>query len=109
MTRAFSPRGALLLVALGCSTAFVAPLESRQSATTVNPCDTKLIPTKGDPLAYSQRGERCEGLYVHEVAGSADLSLVAFIEALRPPTTAADDQLQVRWARSPEKLPVHVR
>jgi hypothetical protein len=110
MTSAFSPRGALIVVALVFSTAFVATIESRQSsAAKDNPCDPKLIPTKGDPLAYGRRGERCEGLYVLEVAGSADLSLVAFTEAGRSRSSAADDPLQVRWGSSPEKLPVHVR
>jgi hypothetical protein len=108
MTSAFSPRGALIVVALVYSTAFVATLESRQSSAD-NPCDTKLIPTRGDPLAYGRRGERCEGLYVLPVAGSADLSLVALTEAVRARAAAADDQLQVQWAPSPDKLPVHVR
>jgi hypothetical protein len=99
----------MLLVALACSTAFVAELESRQPSASDNPCDTKLIPAKGDPLAYGRRGERCEGLYVLEVAGSADLSLVAFTEAVRMRVDAPDEPLQVHWAGTPDRLPVHVR
>jgi hypothetical protein len=101
--------GAALLVALACSSAFIARLESLQPSTADNPCDAKLIATKGDPLAYARRGERCEGLYVLEVAGSADLSLVAFTEAGRSPDETPDEQLQVQWAGTPDKLPVHVR
>lgn len=72
----------LVLVALICSTTLAAEPESRQAS---GPCDPKLIPSSGDPLAYGRRGERCEGLYVLEVAGSANLSLVAFTELGRAP------------------------
>lgn len=109
MTRAFSLTGATLLVALVCSTTFIVELESRQATAVVNPCDSRLIPTKGDPLAYTRRGERCEGLYVLEVAGSADLSLVAFTQSGRSQSPTSDERMHVHWAATPGKLPVHLR
>jgi hypothetical protein len=109
MTRAFPPTGATLLVALLSSTAFSVAVESRQSTAAVNPCDTRLIPIKGDPLAYGRRGERCEGLYVLEVAGAADLSLVAFTQSGQSQPPAPDEGMQVQWARTPGKLPMHLR
>jgi hypothetical protein len=108
MRRAFSPTGATLLVAL-LSSAFNVALESRQSAAAASPCDPRLIPTKGDPLAYGRRGERCEGLYVLEVAGSADLSLVAFTESGRSQPPTPDEGMHVQWAGTPGKLPMHLR
>ena len=100
-------RGArLVLVALICSTTLAAEPESRQAS---GPCDPKLIPSSGDPLAYGRRGERCEGLYVLEVAGSANLSLVAFTELGRAPAMTPEQGLQVAWAGTPGKLPVHLR
>jgi hypothetical protein len=110
MSRAFGSTGArLLLVAFAVSTAFVAEPESRQASSASSPCDPKLIPSRGDPLAYGRRGERCEGLYVLEVAGSADLSLVAFTEAVRTPATTPEGRLHVQWAGTPGRLPVHLR
>jgi hypothetical protein len=100
--------GATLLVALLSSTAFTVELESRQS-TAVNPCDPRLIPTRGDPLAYGRRGERCEGLYVLEVAGAADLSLVAFTHAGRSQPATPDEGMRVQWTRAPGKMPMHLR
>ena len=79
----------LLLVALMLSTALAAEPESHQA---YSPCDSKLIPSSGDPLAYGRRGERCEGLYVLEVAGSASLSLVAFTELGRAPAMTPEQR-----------------
>ena len=109
MRRAFNPPGAGLLCAVACFAVLVANLESRQQSAPESPCDTKLIPAQGDPLAYGRRGERCEGLYVLQVAGSADLSLVAFTEANGGRQQDMDDQLQVQWASIPGGVPVHVR
>jgi hypothetical protein len=74
-----------------------------------NPCDSRLIPQKGDPLAYTRRGERCEGLYVLEVAASADLSLVAFTAALPAFTLKAEDRLHLNWPQVPGNLPTRLR
>jgi hypothetical protein len=107
MSRAMNRTGArLLLVALIFSTTFAAESESRQAH---GPCDPKLIPSSGDPLAYGRRGERCEGLYVLEVAGSASLSLVAFTELGQVPAMTPGQRLSVVWAGTPGQLPVHLR
>lgn len=95
---------AVLLAALGAAASGL-----EQGAAGDNPCDSKLIPQKGDPLAYARRGERCEGLYVLEVSGSADLSLVSFTAATSSVTLKAEDRLHVRWPQVSGNLPTHLR
>jgi hypothetical protein len=108
MKGAFTPTGATLLVTAICLMA-VADLESQQAQTTRSPCDAKLIPPKGDPLAYGRRGDRCEGLYVLEVSGSAHLSLVAFNESVAGTPTTLEERVRVQWMGTPGRLPVHLR
>ena len=90
------------------SPAFLAVPQS-QEPTVATACDPRLVPIKGDPLAYSTRGERCEGLYVLEVSGSADLALVAFTAGVDAAARTSEDRLQVRWGGTPDNLPLHVR
>jgi hypothetical protein len=96
----------LIALLLSASLSGAAPTSQ---PTAESPCDPKLIPPKGDPLAYGRRGERCEGLYVLEVAGSGDLSVVAFTAPAAPFTLKADDRLHVRWPQVPGNLPVRLR
>jgi hypothetical protein len=90
-------------------TAVFAVTLQAQTSTADNPCDSKLIPSKTDPLAYSRRGERCEGVYYVPVSGSADLSLVAFTEPTGPFRVAADERVNLQWMAGPSKPAVHVR
>jgi hypothetical protein len=72
-------------------------------------CDPKLIPSRTDPLAYSRRGDRCEGVYFVPVSGSADLSLVAFTEASGSFQVGPNERTRLQWAAGPDKPLVHVR
>jgi hypothetical protein len=72
-----------------------------------DPCDQTLVRAPNDPLAYGRRGERCEGLYIREVSGSAGLLLASFTEAFAPFEPAAGERLYVEW--SPPKSPVRIR
>jgi hypothetical protein len=74
-----------------------------------NPCDPKLVPSKTDPLTYSRRGERCEGVYFVPVSGSADLSLVGFTAPIGSFRLAPEERLYLQWATGSGKAPVHVR
>jgi hypothetical protein len=59
---------------------FVLRISLLAQATTVNsPCEAGLVKPTSDPLAYRLRGERCEGVYVREVAGTGGFSVVAFV------------------------------
>jgi hypothetical protein len=96
-------------IALLLCASFVGAPRAQQESTAVSPCDPKLIPPKGDPLAYGRRGERCEGLYVLEVAGSAGLSLVAFTAAAVAGPLKPDDRLHVQWPLVPGNPAMHLR
>ena len=95
-------RLAALLIGILCLAA--APQDS-----TPSPCDPKLIPPKADPLAYSRRGERCEGLYVLEVAGRADLSVVGFTASAPLSALKAEDRLHVVWPQVAGDVPIRLR
>jgi hypothetical protein len=108
-------RGALrtrittLLAAVVFAAPCVAAPGAQRESVADDPCDSRLIPQKGDPLAYTRRGDRCEGLYVLEVAASADLSLVAFTAAVPSFTLKAEDQLHLNWPHVPGKSATRLR
>ena len=74
-----------------------------------NPCDPRLTPSRTDPLTYSRRGERCEGVYFVPVSGSADLSLVAFTEPVGVFRPGPQERFFLHWAAAPAARSVHVR
>jgi hypothetical protein len=87
-----------LWVLVPLCTLLVAPSVGREQATTVirDPCDTQLLGQADDPLAYARRGDRCEGVYVREVAGTGGLSVVGF--STREPFPIVPGQpLMVAW------------
>lgn len=78
------------------------PLTAQAQATNVtNPCDPRLMPQAADPLAYGRRGERCEGLYLNEVAGTGGLSIVAFTSVSRPFAIKAGEPIRLEWSAPP--------
>lgn len=97
------------IVALLLAASFAAASGPEQVPAGDNHCDSRLIPQKGDPLAYGRRGERCEGLYVLEVAGSADLSLVTFSAATPAFSLSGNDRLHLNWPQVPGNLPTRLR
>jgi hypothetical protein len=79
------------------------------AAQTGNPCDTRLLQQTQDPLAYRLRGERCEGVYVRDVAGAGGFSVVGFIEASPTPIgIERNEPLHLAWEPSDDVI-VNVR
>lgn len=70
-------------------------------------CDAGLQPAGGNDVAYSKRGDRCEGLYVQEVAGGA-LELVSFTAAFLNYPFTPESALFLRWPQN-SGVPVHLR
>jgi hypothetical protein len=71
-------------------------------------CDPYLVPSPGNPLGYRLRGERCEGLYVLQVAGSGGLSVTGFTEVAVALDIPREEPLVLNWS-SPEPLPARLR
>jgi hypothetical protein len=80
-----------VLVGTGAATA------TAQDTTARDPCDPRLVRPPNDPLRYGLRGERCEGVYVQEVAGSAGLLIASFTLPIDPGDLARSDRLHVEW------------
>jgi hypothetical protein len=59
-------------------------------------CDS--LPVRvSDPLHYRQRGDRCEGLYGQNVAGSSELQLVSLVEHIERFDDTASAPVRVEW------------
>jgi hypothetical protein len=61
------------------------------------PCDSRLIRATADPYSYRLRGDRCEGIYVQEVAG-APLAVVSWTESFSTYGFAPRQPLLLEWA-----------
>jgi hypothetical protein len=72
------------------------------------PCDSQLVPPVGDPNAYRVRGDRCEGIYIKEVAGSANLLIASFTEAFENYNAASGTDLIIDW-KAPDGGDVRLR
>ena len=70
-------------------------------------CDTNLVISTEDPLKYELRGDRCEGRYKREVAGSI-LHLVSLTESFENYTLDSNNALRVEWT-VPKAQKVHLR
>ncbi len=79
-----SPRVRGTLTLLTAWTILASSLLYAQATTAVDPCDPTLARATKDPLAYGRRGDRCEGLYIKEVAGSGGLQVASFVESGTP-------------------------
>jgi hypothetical protein len=51
----------------------------------------------GGPSGYTWRADRCEGVFVQEVAGSTDLKLVSFSAGLDTANFASAPELKLSW------------
>ena len=63
-----------------------AQLHAQATTVVASPCDASLVKPSDDPVAYKLRGERCEGIYVREVAGTGGFSVAAFVQGGSPST-----------------------
>ena len=69
-------------------------------------CDQDLNPAATNPLAYRLRGDRCEGVYIQDVAATA-LRVASFTESYESFDLAAGRPLLVEW--TPQGTAVHIR
>jgi hypothetical protein len=70
-------------------------------------CDPALKPPANDPYAYRLRGDRCEGIYIRDVAGST-LNIVALTESVENFSASTEADLQIEWSALPN-APVQLR
>lgn len=82
-------KGVLLVAA--CS-ALGAPAARGQS----QPCDARLVRATANPYGYRLRGDRCEGIYVQEVAG-APLAIVSWTESFAAYDLSSKQPLLLEW------------
>ena len=72
------------------------------------PCDSQLQPLAGDSNGYRVRGDRCEGIYIKEVAGGANLLVASFTESFEDYNPASGTDLLIDW-KAPERGEVRLR
>lgn len=68
-----------------------------QGTTGKLPCDTNLLQLAAPVNGYQPRGDRCEGVYARQVAGTT-LFLSSFTATFEKYDLQADDPLIIRWA-----------
>lgn len=79
-----------------------------QATTTTSLCEPGLAKPVDDPLAYGQRGDRCEGIYLQKVAGTGGFSVVAFVAGGQVPDIVAGKPVELQW-QSGLDTPVFLR
>jgi hypothetical protein len=70
-------------------------------------CDPQLKQTSDDPNGYRPRGDRCEGVYIREVA-STTLLVASLTDSVEDFNAGNGKPLLVEWA-APESGEVHIR
>lgn len=71
-------------------------------------CDALLDRTPDSPMAYKDRGDRCEGLYIKQVA-STTLLIASFTESFEEFDPASGKALRIEWAKVPGNPNLHLR
>ena len=71
-------------------------------------CDSLVTTQSSDPLRYRQRGDRCEGVYGQNVAGSSTLRVASLVESLEAFDDTSSLPLRVEWTAPPTE-PVTLR
>lgn len=64
-------------------------------------CDPGLVGDERSPMAYQQRGDRCEGIYKLEV-NSEQLRLLSLVESFAAFDPGREEDLELRWSAPPE-------
>ena len=59
-------------------------------------------------MGYSNRGDRCEGLYIKQV-GSTTLLVVSLTESFEAYHTESGKALRIAWSKPPGTGPLHIR
>lgn len=83
----------------GCLTASAASLDGS--------CDPGLRPAGGGEIGYTNRGDRCEGLYAQDVSGGV-LDIVSLTEQFHDHTFGRENVLLLEWPPA-GNVPVRVR
>src|SRR5689334_16114771 len=60
-------------------------------------CDSLVATEKSDPLRYRQRGDRCEGVYGQNVAGSSTLRVASLVESQEAFDDTSSLPLRLEW------------
>src|SRR2546425_622955 len=80
-------------------------LSASFSRATFAQCDPRLQQAGSDPNGYRLRGDRCEGIYIKEVAGTTVVaSLIEYVENFNP----AGQSLRIEWT-APGNASVRLR
>jgi hypothetical protein len=64
-------------------------------------CVPELLGDSASPLAYRQRGDRCEGIYAQQV-GKLTLEVRSLVASFEPFDPATQGELEVAWSAPPE-------
>jgi len=81
---------------LGLALLARSPGSSRVAPNVAITCDS-LKTRESDPLRYRQRGDRCEGVYAQNVAGSSDLLVASLVESFEAIDDTSSLPLRVEW------------
>jgi hypothetical protein len=79
------------------------------SAIGADPCDPSLIQLPNDPNGYRLRGDRCEGIYLEPLAGSASLLIASFTEVYSEFDAHVDPTLPLEWTLLDVARPTQLR
>lgn len=60
-------------------------------------CDSLVATRSSDPLRYRLRGDRCEGVYGQNVAGSSTLRVVSLVESVESFDDTSSLPLRIEW------------
>ena len=71
-------------------------------------CDTAVKGRDNDPNTYRLRGDRCEGTYQQQVAGSSRLLIASVVESFETIDDSSSAPLKVEWT-PPAQQPVALR
>src|ERR1035438_3842170 len=61
-----------------------------------NQCDPHLVQPAADPNGYRLRGDRCEGIYIQDVAGSP-LFIASWTESFADYDLLSNEPLVIAW------------
>ena len=84
-------------------------LSAIESPAMQDACDSKLLQPSADPNGYRMRGDRCEGVYVKEVAASSSLSVVSLTQSFQEYNLSSGIDLRVAWDSVAGNDAVHLR
>jgi hypothetical protein len=75
---------------------FTLAATSRLAVSQTGACDPRLLQPPTNPLGYRLRGDRCEGIYIQDVAG-APLEVASFTKSFSDYDPASKQAVKVEW------------